>query len=88
MCDGPEGAGRRTLAAEGQVLLGSEDGDLERAMSQLSPEMRAVMQATVLDGLSTRETALLLGIPANTVKSRLHNAIQKLKSEFERSGYA
>jgi DNA-directed RNA polymerase specialized sigma24 family protein len=41
--------------------------------------MRAVVQATVLDGLTTREAARLLGIPANTVKTRLHRAKAQLR---------
>ncbi len=51
--DVPEEPHRSALGAEEQVLLGIEYGDLGRAMSD-SPEMRAVMRATVLDGLTTR----------------------------------
>ena len=39
--------------AEERVLLGVEYGDLAGALNRLSPELRAVLQATVLDGLST-----------------------------------
>ncbi|WP_438829906.1 RNA polymerase sigma factor [Actinoplanes friuliensis] len=35
--------------------------DLGRALLALPPELRDVLRATVLDGLSVRETALLLG---------------------------
>ena len=41
-----------------------ECGDVGVALNRLSPEFRAVVQATLLDVLSTREAALLLGIPA------------------------
>jgi RNA polymerase sigma-70 factor, ECF subfamily len=41
------------------------------AMGGLSPELGAVVQATVLDGLTTKEAAILLGIPAGTVKTRM-----------------
>src|SRR5215212_7514382 len=44
-----------TVSAEEQVLLGVQFGDLGGALDRLSPELRAVVQATVLDGLSTRE---------------------------------
>lgn len=67
------------LAAEEQVLLGVEHGDLAGAMAGLSPELRAVMQATVVDGLTTREAARLLGIPAGTVKTRAMRAKQQLR---------
>lgn len=66
-------------SAEERVLLGVEYGDLGTALVRLSPEMRAVVQATVLDGLTTREAARLLGIPANTVKTRLHRAKAQLR---------
>jgi len=61
-------------SAEEQVLLGVEHGDLAGALNRLSPELRAVVQATVLDGLTTREAARLLGIPAGTVKTRMMRA--------------
>ena len=48
-------------------------------MAGLSPELRAVMQATVLDGLTTREAARLLGIPAGTVKTRAMRARAELR---------
>ena len=46
---------------------------------QLSPELRSVIQATVLDGLTTREAAALLDIPAGTVKSRAMRARLELR---------
>jgi RNA polymerase sigma factor (sigma-70 family) len=68
--------------AEDRVLLGVEYGDLGSALLRLSPEMRAVVQATVLDGLSTRQAARLLGIPADTVKTRLHRAKAHLRQDL------
>jgi RNA polymerase sigma-70 factor (ECF subfamily) len=67
------------VAVEEQVLAGVEHGGLAAAMSGLSPELRAVMQATVLDGLTTREAATLLGIPAGTVKTRAMRARKELR---------
>jgi RNA polymerase sigma-70 factor, ECF subfamily len=67
------------VAAEEQVLLGVEHGDLGGALAQLSPELRAVIQATVIDGLTTREAGRLLGIPAGTVKTRAMRAKQQLR---------
>ncbi|GIF62911.1 RNA polymerase sigma24 factor [Asanoa ishikariensis] len=69
-------------SAEEQVLLGVEHGDLSGALARLSPELRAVVQATVIDGLSTAEAAVLLGIPAGTVKSRAMRARQQLRAEL------
>ncbi|MEO6629054.1 MAG: RNA polymerase sigma factor [Aquihabitans sp.] len=70
------------VAAEEQVLLDVEYGDLAGALNHLSPELRAVIQATVLDGLTTREAATLLGIPAGTVKTRAMRARVELRGEL------
>jgi len=67
------------VAAEDQVLIGVEHGDLAGALRSLSPELRAVVQATVLDGLTTREAARLLGIPPGTVKTRMMRARTQLR---------
>ncbi len=67
------------VAAEDQVLGGVEHGDLAGALQRLSPELRAVVQATVLDGLTTREAGQLLGIPTGTVKTRMMRARAQLR---------
>jgi len=67
---------------EEDVLLGVEHGDLGGALSRLSPELRAVVQATVLDGLTSREAGRLLGIPAGTVKTRMMRARAQLREEL------
>jgi RNA polymerase sigma-70 factor (ECF subfamily) len=69
-------------SAEELVLIGVEHGDLGGALARLSPELRAVVQATVLDGLSTSEAAVLLGIPAGTVKTRAMRARRQLRQEL------
>ena len=58
------------------ALLG---GPLEVAMRGLSPQLQQVLQATVLDGLSTREAAVVLGIPEGTVKTRAMRARSALR---------
>ena len=67
------------VAAEDQVLVGIEHGDLAGALRTLSPELRAVVQATVLDGLTSREAGHLLGIPSGTVKTRMMRARIQLR---------
>ncbi|MFN0029574.1 MAG: RNA polymerase sigma factor [Acidimicrobiales bacterium] len=67
------------LAAEETILENIEHGELGPALARLSPELRAVLEATVLDGLSTSEASRLLGIPAGTVKSRARRARQELR---------
>jgi RNA polymerase sigma-70 factor (ECF subfamily) len=65
---------------EEEVVLGVEHGDLGGALSQLSPQLRAVVQATVLDGLTSREAGRLLGIPTGTVKTRMMRARAQLRA--------
>jgi RNA polymerase sigma factor (sigma-70 family) len=69
-------------AAEEQVLLGVEYGDLAGALRRLSPEFRSVVQAVVLDGLTTREAGRLLGVRENTVKTRLHRAKAQMRQSI------
>jgi len=89
--DGARGRLRKTLArlrhrneasAEERVLAGVEHGDLAGALTRLSPELRAVLQATVVDGLTTKEAAVLLGIPPGTVKTRALRARKRLREEL------
>ena len=68
------------VSAEDQVLVGMEHGRLGPALASLSPELRSAIEATVLDGLSTVEAAVLLGVPEGTVKSRCHRARQALRA--------
>ncbi|GAB3183111.1 RNA polymerase sigma factor [Streptomyces incanus] len=70
---------RDEVSAEERVLAGVEHGDLAGALVRLSPELRAVLQATVVDGLTTREAAVLLGIPPGTVKTRAMRARKQLR---------
>jgi RNA polymerase sigma-70 factor (ECF subfamily) len=69
-----------TPAAEDQVLLSVEYGDIGEALARLSPEMRAVIQAVVLDGLSAKEAAQLLHVPVSSVKTRLYRAKAQLRA--------
>lgn len=69
-------------SAEDRVLLGVEHGDLAGALARLSPELRAVVQATVLDGLTTREAGQLLGLRTGTVKTRMMRARISLRKEL------
>jgi RNA polymerase sigma factor (sigma-70 family) len=66
--------------AEEQVLLSVEYGRLGSALDQLSPQMRSVIQAVLLDGLTTKEAAKLLRLPQATVKTRLARAKVRLRT--------
>ncbi|WP_306748655.1 RNA polymerase sigma factor [Saccharothrix yanglingensis] len=61
-------------AAEDEVLAGALGDEVGGALRDLAPELRQVLQAMVLDGLTVRETAVLLGVPEGTVKTRARRA--------------
>jgi RNA polymerase sigma-70 factor, ECF subfamily len=68
------------VSAEDQVLAGIEHGRLGQALATLSPELRGAIEATVLDGLTCAEAAVLLGVAEGTVKSRCHRARVALRA--------
>jgi RNA polymerase sigma-70 factor (ECF subfamily) len=72
---GPEEAYREREIAEA----------LAQATSRLSPTLRTTFQLRDIDGLSIRETADLLGVPAGTVKARLARARMRLKEVIKKS---
>jgi RNA polymerase sigma-70 factor (ECF subfamily) len=61
-------------AAEDEVLSEAVGDPMGQALRQLAPELRQVLQAMVLDGLTVRETSVLLGVPEGTVKTRARRA--------------
>lgn len=69
-------------SAEDELLVAVEHGPVGHALRTLSPELRQVLQATVVDGLTTREAAHLLRIPPGTVKSRARIAKSKLREQL------
>jgi RNA polymerase sigma-70 factor, ECF subfamily len=61
-------------AAEDEALSDVVGDEVGVALARLAPELRQVLQAMVVDGLSVRETAALLGVPEGTVKTRARRA--------------
>jgi RNA polymerase sigma-70 factor (ECF subfamily) len=51
---------------------------LVEGVKRLSPKLRQAFQLREIDGLSTREAALILGVPEGTVKAQLARARAKL----------
>ncbi len=50
------------------------------ALHALSPEHRDALVQTYFHGLTAAEAAQVLGVPTGTVKSRVHYAVQALRS--------
>ncbi|SFT46626.1 RNA polymerase sigma-70 factor, ECF subfamily [Actinopolyspora lacussalsi subsp. righensis] len=65
---------RTTPSAEQHALSGVEHGELGAALYGLSPELRDVVRATIIDGMSMADAATVLGIPEGTVKTRVRRA--------------
>jgi len=68
------GDGAAAPDAADELFAGGAFGDLGPSLGRLAPDLRAVLIATAIDGLSTKEAALLLGVPQGTVKTRLMRA--------------
>lgn len=60
--------------------------DVRWAVSQLSEPLREVVELGVFQDLPYAEVAEVLGIPVGTVKSRMFNALKKLKEVFDERG--
>jgi len=57
---------------------------LERAIDELPDSFRTVLIARLIEGMSVEETAELLGIVPETVKTRLHRARRLLRDAMEK----
>jgi RNA polymerase sigma-70 factor (ECF subfamily) len=57
--------------------------DVRWAVAQLSEPHREVVELGVFQDLPYAEVAEILGIPVGTVKSRMSNALKKLKEVFD-----
>ncbi|MCW5831351.1 MAG: RNA polymerase sigma factor [Labilithrix sp.] len=56
------------------------------ALERMSPRKREVFVLVVFEGLSGDEVAKLMGIPLNTVWTRLHHARQELRAVLKEVG--
>jgi len=60
--------------------------DVLWALGRLPENMREVVELGVMQDLPYAEVAQILGVPLGTVKSRMHNALKKLKEIFDDEG--
>jgi RNA polymerase sigma-70 factor (ECF subfamily) len=68
-----------------RTLLSREQGDLvARAIEQLSPEHRSVIQLAFGEDCSYQEIAAITGSPVNTVKTRMFHARKRLADILRR----
>jgi len=69
----------RAMTFEDALIDNGAHGSLGPALRSLQPDLRSVLIATAIDGLSTKEAGRLLGVPQGTVKTRLVRARQHLQ---------
>ena len=67
------------MSFEDALIDSGLHGDLGEALRTLAPDLQAVLIATAIDGLTTKEAARLLGVPQGTVKTRLSRARRVLQ---------
>jgi RNA polymerase sigma-70 factor (ECF subfamily) len=77
--EAPEGPESLLARRELQSVLG-------RALEQLPPEQRAVVELTYYHGCSYPEIASIVGCPVNTVKTRMFHARRRLRGLLAGSG--
>ena len=65
------------------IALGTRD-ELERAFARLEPDHAVVVALRYYADLTVPQIAVRLGIAEGTVKSRLHNALRRLRTTVER----
>jgi RNA polymerase sigma-70 factor (ECF subfamily) len=86
--DGRRGAAiEDRIAAKGQDPAAAiEDADLlcrlRSAIESLPAGQKAVLSLGHFEGLRYEEVAAILGVPVGTVKSRMHEAIRKLRENL------
>ena len=89
-----EGRRRRRRSAEVRAIRSEPVADddsasladrdqLDRGFRRLTPDQRAATVLRFYMGLSVPEVAEALGVPVGTAKSRLHYAIESLRSALE-----
>jgi len=82
---------RRPTAALGEI--GSAIGDelaatddrivLDRAFAELKPDHRVALSLRFYADLTIDQIADLIGVPAGTVKSRIHVAVERMRAALE-----
>jgi RNA polymerase sigma-70 factor, ECF subfamily len=84
-------ARRKAQRAQGDTFVAEEieapeatrhsSGEIDVVISGLGAEQREILTLRFVDGLTIPEIAQAVDIPEGTVKSRLHNAIARLRAD-------
>lgn len=78
----PEAVG----AADDPVIANEERQAVRDALDQLEPDQREAIVLAYYGGLTYRDTADVLGLPEGTVKARIRNGLQRLRTAMKTAG--
>jgi RNA polymerase sigma-70 factor (ECF subfamily) len=73
-------------STEETVLARAEGARVRRALAQLAPADRRLLELAYYGGLTQSEIAVELDLPLGTIKSRTFKALSRLRSLLEDSG--
>jgi RNA polymerase sigma-70 factor (ECF subfamily) len=76
-----ESAGRDTTTADHSEAV-IDTVYVQRTLSRLSPDHRAVLTEVYLNGRTAQEAAAILNVPVGTVKSRVFYALRLLRTQL------
>jgi RNA polymerase sigma-70 factor (ECF subfamily) len=79
-------AGDTAADPEGLLLHQEKNQGLARAVAQLPPELRVVVEAAYYQGASYEAMATRLGCPVGTVQAWLVRARRRLRAALVRAG--
>ena len=82
-----EPSSERSGDAEEGILQSELRAALERGLAKLSHDQRVAFVLCSVEGHTSVEAALILGVPEGTVRTRLFHARQKLRDHLKRQGY-
>lgn len=76
------------MADDPEQVLGKKDSGalLRKCLTQLSPEHREVIDLVYYHEKSVQEVAEIVGVPQNTVKTRMFYARKRICEMFEQAG--
>jgi RNA polymerase sigma-70 factor, ECF subfamily len=75
------------VAVAGQLDRALEASQITEALRTLSRDHREALVETYFRGRSVAEAAVVLGVPAGTVKSRTYYALRALRAALEERGW-
>lgn len=78
----------QSSAAFGQIESIEARFALQKSLYKLDGEERQILLLHAMSGLKNREIALVLGIPLNTVLSKYHRTVKKMRNLLESEGFS